>query len=106
MKLRKVLSQKVTNGMTTAWSPLLKIKEIVGHAGRSLQLELWSPTGTFLEKERTLPSLNNNLLTVQVLLTITDAMVGFLPTPSNTLDTMEVLSPIRLILMLPKPINV
>ena len=80
------------NGITTEWCPQSKTKELVDHAGLSPPSELWSPTGTFWEKERTWPSLNSNLLTVLEISTITAAMEVFLPMLSNISDMLAVLS--------------
>lgn len=67
----------LTNGTITAWFHLLRIKVLVGHAGHSQQLVLCNHTGTFLEKEEILPSLNNNLLIVLEILITTVAMVVY-----------------------------
>jgi len=72
------------NGITTKLSHLSRTKDHADHAGPSPLLDLCNPTGTFLEKERTLPSQSSNLLIVLVILIIMDAMEVFPLMPSNT----------------------
>ena len=86
------------SGITSEWFPQLRIKVHVDLAGLSPPSDLWNPTGTSSERERTLPSLNNNLLIALVILITTDAKEVFLLTPSNILNMLEVSN-----LMLPIP---
>ena len=59
-------------------------------AGPSQPLAHWNPTGTFWAKERTSPSLSNNLLIVLATSITTVAEEDFLPMLSNISDMLEV----------------
>ncbi len=75
------------------------------HAGHSQLSAPWNPTGTFSERERTLPSQSNNSLIALETLKTTAAMEAFLPMPSSTSDMLEVFNLMSPIPTLPRMDN-